>query len=241
MRKALISIAIVLVIVTVSGATAFLLKPVVDENETIYQVSTLEALLEGRYDGITTVSDLKAHGDTGLGTFDGLDGEMILCGGICYQITSDGTVRVVEDEMGVPFACVSHMDVDMSFPVEQGMNISELCTYISGELPSTDTFYVIEIEGQFEEILTRSVPKQEKPYPPLEEVLKNQTIFSFNDVNGTIVGVWCPSYLGGMNAAGFHFHFLSEDGTMGGHVLDLHISLGEVHLDDTPELLLEMG
>lgn len=240
MRKVLITIAIVLVIVAASGATAFLLRPALDENETIYQVSTLEALLEGRYDGIRAVSDLKAHGDTGLGTFDGLDGEMIMCGGVCYQIASDGTVRVVEDEMGVPFACVSHMDVDLSIPVEQAMNISELCAYISNKLPSTDTFYVMEIEGQFEEMLTRSVPKQERPYPPLEEVLENQTIFSFSEVNGTVVGIWCPPYVGEINAEGFHLHFLSEDRTMGGHVLDLQMSLGEVHLDDTPELLLEM-
>ena len=48
------------------------------EHHTIFQVSTSTAVTKGLFKGCTTVADLKAHGDFGLGTFEDLDGEMIL-------------------------------------------------------------------------------------------------------------------------------------------------------------------
>jgi acetolactate decarboxylase len=240
MGKLITVVAAVLVVACVCGAAAYLLIPMGDEGDDLYQISTLEALFEGRYDGIRDVDDLMARGDTGLGTFEGLDGEMIVYGGNCYQVTSEGVVQVAPGDLGVPFACVGYMDVDLSFEVNASMNMSELDAYISKKLPSNDTFYIIEIQGHFDNVLTRSVPKQVKPYPPLEDVIENQTKFTYNDINGTIVGIWCPSYIGEMNAAGFHFHFISEDRTMGGHLLDCEITSGILSLDDTPRIIIDM-
>ncbi|NYT12559.1 MAG: acetolactate decarboxylase [Methanomassiliicoccales archaeon] len=240
MGKLLTAVAAVTIVACVCGATAYLLLPTGHGSDDMYQISTLEALFEGRYDGVKDVDDLMACGDTGLGTFEGLDGEMIVYDGKCYQVTSDGLVQVASNDLGVPFACVGYMDVDLSFDVNTSMNMSDLEAYISERLPSNDTFYIIEIRGHFDNVLARSVPKQEKPYPPLEDVIKNQTKFTYSDIDGTIVGIWCPSYIGEMNAAGFHFHFISEDRTMGGHLLDCEISSGAVSLDDTSRLIIDM-
>jgi len=237
-----ISVAIVILIVaSACGAGVCLLTPQERDRETLYQVSTLEALMKGEYDGIRDIGDLKRHGDTGLGTFDALDGEMIFFEGTCYQITSDGQVHVVADSEGTPFACVTFMDQDIRIEIDTPMNLTELSGYLCKRFPSNDTFYVIQIEGHFQEVLTRSVPRQDKPYPPLPDVIKNQTTFTYQDIDGTIVGVWSPSYVGGINAAGFHFHFISQDRTMGGHLLDCQIGNVVAVLDETPELLLEMA
>lgn len=53
---------------------------VADFSPELFQYSTLEALLGGVYDGEVTVGELLTHGDFGLGTFNSLDGEMIILG-----------------------------------------------------------------------------------------------------------------------------------------------------------------
>jgi len=60
------------------------------KSNTLFQTSTISALLEGVYDGETTYKALKQYGDFGLGTFDGLDGEMIGLEGKFYQVKADG-------------------------------------------------------------------------------------------------------------------------------------------------------
>ena len=62
----------------------------------VYQISTMGALLDGVYDGDVTIRELLRHGDFGLGTFNGLDGEMLVLDGVCYQLRSDGSAQVAE-------------------------------------------------------------------------------------------------------------------------------------------------
>ena len=59
-----------------------------------------------------------------------------------------------------------------------------------------------------------------RPYSNLADVLKDQSVFKFKNINGTMVGFKIPSYLQGVNIPGYHFHFLSEDKKSGGHTLD---------------------
>ena len=71
-----------------------------------YQVSTLQALALGFSKSVITVKELLRHGDMGLGTFEDVDGEMIVLDGKCYRAKNDGNVVPAEDERGVPFASV---------------------------------------------------------------------------------------------------------------------------------------
>ncbi len=75
--------AIILVLLTLTGCSAAR-----NGRDTLYQVSTLSALLEGVYDGETTFAELKPHGDFGIGTFNALDGEMICVDGHTYQASA---------------------------------------------------------------------------------------------------------------------------------------------------------
>jgi len=210
----------------------------VSQRETLTQVSTIDAILNGIYDGVVTFGILREYGDFGVGTFEGLDGEMLAFDGDFYQVKADGIVYGVSDSMSTPFACVTFFDTDREETPPQGIGYGELEQFIDGILPTANIFYAVKIEGTFSYMKTRSVPGQEKPYPPLTEVTKNQPVFEFNDVEGTMVGFRCPPYVAGVNVPGYHLHFLTKSKDAGGHVLDFNVGEVVVAVDYTSDFLM---
>jgi acetolactate decarboxylase len=203
------------------------------KNDIVFQVSTLGALQEGVYDGVTTMKELKAHGNFGIGTFEGLDGEMTELDGIFYQIKSDGKVYKVANDVKSPFAVITHFQADKKVVLQQPLDYKQLQENILSLLPTKNILYAVKITGTFAYIKTRSVPKQNKPYPRLVEVTKNQPTFEMKDVKGTILGYWLPDYAAGINMAGYHFHFLTDDKTGGGHLLECQLVNATVEIDYT--------
>ncbi len=202
-----------------------------DEGDIIFQTSTIDALMKGIYDGDFTFGELKKHGDFGLGTLNGLDGEMIGLDGVFYQVRSDGEVLVVPDTARTPFAAVTFFEPDKSVKLARKTGCKELESHIETLLPSKNIFYAIRVEGSFDKVRTRSVPKQKKPFPPLTEAVKRQSYFDIEDIRGTMAGFRMPEYMKDINAAGFHLHFISEDKESGGHVLDCVISDVKIEID----------
>jgi acetolactate decarboxylase len=191
--------------------------------EQAYQTSTITALLAGDYDGDVTCGELLTHGDFGLGTFDGLDGEMIVLDGVVYRAKLDGTIEVVDAAEETPFAVVTFFDND---PLNAGefsllTDLDSLKTKLNGVIDDPTLPHAIRIEGSFASLLTRSVPKQSEPYPPLTEAVKHQQERTHTNIEGTIVGFYFPQWAAGANVAGYHFHFISADKTVGGHVLGM--------------------
>jgi acetolactate decarboxylase len=209
-------------------------------NDVLYQVSTIDALLQGVYDGVLSFRELKTHGDFGLGTIDGLDGEMLALDGNYYQIKTDGIAYPVSDNLTTPFATVTHFETDESFRLEKPMNLTELEQYLDRNLPSENLFYAIRVDGNFSYLKARSVPKQKKPYPKLADAVSNQTIFEFRNVSGTLVGFRTPDYVSGINVPGYHIHFLSANRSAGGHVLELELENGTAALDTTTAFFMEL-
>ena len=80
--------------------------------DVLYQVALIQSLVQGYYDGIITVGELKQHGDTGIGTFEGLNGEMIVLDGTVYQAVADGSITIPADEETVPSGSVTFFDTD---------------------------------------------------------------------------------------------------------------------------------
>jgi len=210
------------------------------DRDVLFQASTLDALMVGVYDGDITYAELKDQGDFGIGTFESLEGEMVAVDGRFYQVKTDGKAYIVSDEALAPFAMVTFFDADLEAQPEEGLDYDELKDYIDGILPSQNIFYAVKLEGEFEYVKARSVPAQEKPYPPLSDVIEKQSVFEFNDVGGTMVGFWCPSYIEGINAPGYHLHFITADNSAGGHVLELRLSDVTVYIDETPVLDMEL-
>ncbi len=190
------------------------------DRDVLYQVSAMSLLQNGSYDGIVTAGDLKDHGDFGVGTIQGLNGEMIMLNGTIYQVTSDGVVHVVNDSTMIPFAAITYFDPDTDVQIDGYNNFSTLTAALDNKLPSKNEFYAIRIHATFPYIKVRSVPAQTKPYPPLANAVKNESVFELKNVTGTIVGIYSPLYTNGVEAPGYHFHFITDDRMEGGHVLD---------------------
>ncbi len=210
----------------------------VTNGESLVQISTIDTLLNGVYDGVMDFKTLKEYGDFGIGTFDKLDGEMAEYDGKFYQIKADGKVYPVIDTMTTPFASVTFFNIDRKMELEGGMNFEELQKYLDKMLPTANIFYAIKIQGMFSYMKTRSVPAQQKPYPPLAEVTKNQPEFEFNDVSGTIVGFRSPSYVSAINVPGYHLHFITENKDAGGHILDFKVKEATVYIDETSQFMM---
>jgi acetolactate decarboxylase len=198
---------------------------------TLTQVSTIDALLAGAYDGILTCSELSDYGDFGIGTFDRLDGEMIMKDGRIYQVRSDGTIAMPSGEVKVPFASVSHFNPDTTFVVRGETDFKCMEEIINRSTPDMNRFYSIQIRGTFESMKTRSVPPQVKPFPPLVEVIKEQPVFEMTHVTGMIVGFRCPAFLKGVNVPGYHLHFICDSLNRGGHILAFKTDSVEIDLD----------
>jgi len=91
-----------------------------------YQVSTISSLLAGGYDGDTTVGEMLRHGDFGLGTFNGVDGEMIVLDGQTYRATTDGLAHPVAPTELTPFAVVVPFHPQSSTAVAPGQSLDQL-------------------------------------------------------------------------------------------------------------------
>ena len=206
----------------------------------MFQVSTINALLEGVYEGDTTFEALREYGDFGIGTFNHLDGEMQAVDGEFYQLKSDGRAYPVDDEMQTPFAVVTFFEVDKSVTLDEPLDYEELQHFLDGLVPTENIFHAIKIQGDFAFVKTRSVPRQEKPYRPLTEVVESQPTFEFHDVAGTLVGFRYPRYAAGVNVPGHHFHFITTDKKAGGHVLDCRPQHVTVEVDYTPDFYMEL-
>jgi acetolactate decarboxylase len=201
----------------------------IDDN--VSQVSTINALMMGDYDGKITLEELSSLGDTGIGTFDKLDGEMVLLDGVFYQIRADGSVVKPDGSFTSPFACVSFFEEDFCLSLPHGASMADALKMIDAAAKNKNLFLTVKIQGTFQKVKARSVPPQKKPYPPLAEVAKKQSVFEFKDIKGTIVGFRCPDFVKGINVPGYHLHFISADGKKGGHVLDFTLEEGDADAD----------
>jgi acetolactate decarboxylase len=205
-------------------------NPVAITSNVVFQYSTLSALLEGVYDGEMTVGELKRQGNYGIGTFNALDGEMVLYKGECYKVTSDSKVFKVDDTEKTPFAAVCSFVPDTVIKIDQVLKLINLEHYIDSVVPSKNLLYAYEISGSFDSILIRSVPKQDKPYKRLIEAFKNQRVYSFTQQEGMLFGYKFPLFLKDVNMDNYHLHYLSNDKTKGGHLLNCMLSKGTVSI-----------
>ena len=201
------------------------------QKDTVMQLSTIDALLAGAYDGDLSCRELLKHGSMGIGTFDGLAGEMIVVDSQVYQVKADGKVYRPEMSTTTPFAAVCHFEPDSRLSVPEDLDYQGVKDLLDKAAPNENVFVAIRIKGKFRTMHTRSVPAQTKPYPKLAEVAKNQPEFKMKDLSGTIVGFRCPPYVTGIGVPGYHLHFLSEDLKSGGHILGFTTLAAEAEID----------
>lgn len=190
-----------------------------NETSGVYLCAPINALVEGIYEEKIPFTEIKKHGDFGLGTFDHLDGEMIMLDGQIFQVLADGRVEAVSDEALTPFACVTFFKPEKEAVLSGEQEYDDFLGWLEALLPSPNLFYALRIDGSFSTIKTRSVPKQEC-YRPLVEVAAEQPVFEFSNITGALAGFYTPEFMSSLSVPGMHLHFLSTDQRHGGHLLE---------------------
>jgi acetolactate decarboxylase len=202
----------------------------------VYLSAPVNGLVEGIYRARTTMAELREHGDFGLGTFNRLDGEMVILDGEIFRMDAQGRANRVDDGEQTPFACVTRYRPDTldEFSDPPGLDLFSLVARI---LPSPNMLYAVRVDGRFRNVRARSVPPQDADRP-LVEVARDQPEFDYVDLDGTMVGFHTPAFLGGVAVPGLHLHFLSADHSRGGHVLHCDPGPVTVGIQHVPQLIM---
>lgn len=196
------------------------------EQDALTQVSTIDALLEGYYDGFIDILDLKAKGDFGIGTVHALDGELIVLDGRFFHIKIDGKAYELSDSDKTPFADVTFFKAQSSFNIKEALLMPELYSFLDNKMISDNVFSAVKITGTFKKITVRSVPKQEKPYKKLKAIVKTgQKVYEYENVTGTIIGFKSPEFVSKIGVPGYHFHFIDNEFKFGGHLLSVETDI----------------
>lgn len=211
------------------------------EPHVLFQASTIGALLDGGFEGDLTFAELAEHGDLGLGTLNHLDGEMVALDGEFFRADVDGRLNRVADDEKTPFAVVTRFEptAEVRLPDEE-LAHEELLERLDALVPAGASSCAIRLDGRFDLVRARSVPRQEPPYRPLTEVVADQHVFELTGVEGTMVGFRFPTYVEGIEVAGYHLHFASADRRRGGHVLGSRSHGLRVRLDPSDDLHVEL-
>ena len=210
----------------------------------IYQVSTLQALALGYSRAVIKVKELLEHGEIGLGTFEDVNGEMIVVDGECFRADEEGVVWKADPEMGVPFASVAKAGQSPNFDVGDVPNIEKLKEQLTIKIEEDfglNSMHVARIDGRFTKVCARSESPYRSHHVDLKDILsETQKDFVFEDIAGTMVCIYYPDYMDGINAPGWHVHFLSEDRKNGGHVFDLQIASANITLTKLNQIEIQL-
>ena len=199
---------------------------VLEAKDTLFQVSTVTGLEHGIFYPVVTVGELKQHGNVGVGAFEAMDGELILIDGESFNAMYDGKVVPVDDQTPITYSAVAFFNANRTVLLQNVASYELLRQHIEKFLPNRNIFYVFKIYGTFNYLRVRSTAKQGEPYPGVAGVVKNQSVFEFTNLKGTLLGFRCPTYIQGIYAPGFHLHFISDDRQKGGHLLEANLAEG---------------
>lgn len=209
------------------------------DDHALFQASTVSALLDGAYEGDLSFAELSREGDTGIGTLNGLDGEMIAIDGRFFRADVNGDINEIEPEQRTPFAVVARFEADRELRIDEPVDLAALEELLDRDRSGAPVA-VYRIEGRFRSVKARSVPRQEPPYRSLSEVVGDQNVFELGPAEGFLIGFRFPVWAEGVEIGGYHFHFVDSDFSRGGHLLDLVMESGTVLVQHADDLHIEL-
>lgn len=205
---------------------------VTEKSDMFYHYSVWYAFVNKIFDGNLTAKELKTKGDIGLGSYDRLDGELIMLDGVLYRATEDGKVTEAKDTDKIVYANAAFFDTEKTFKIAKIENYASLRAKINEQLPSKNLFYAFKIHGDFKKMKCGGLHKQEKPFKNgLDVLIPNRPIFERENFKGTMVGFFCPEFIGDINVKAYHLHFVSDDKKFAGHVMEFEAENLEVEID----------
>jgi acetolactate decarboxylase len=208
----------------------------------MYQYSIIDALLAGVFDGNLTLGKLKTKGDFGIGTFNRVDGELIVDQGTVYKISYDGSIHEMPDTDSTSIAFVKFFKADTSFTISgKTVTLDQIEKQLMAGLPANE-MYAIRMKGDFSKLTSRAPGAATKPYPTLKDHLATkQFLFNLSNTSGVVVGFLLPGYLAKVNVPGFHFHYLADDHKSGGHIFDFTTNNLTIEIDKIQGYSVELN
>ena len=214
-------------------------SPLKNDNN-LFSAGFASGFIGGLYDNWYPYKELEKHGDFGIGAPGHLDGELLLLNGKIYQTQSTGKTTLVADTGKLPYAVVCFFKAKKVYKHAGALSKTALYSFLDSLLSNQNGIYAIHITGKFKSIKTRAFPPVEKPYLPLASMLNRQQFFEHNDITGDLVGFRIPTFMEGAHISGYHFHFLSEDKTAGGHLIDLNMENITIEIDTLTNYTMDL-
>ncbi|TLV03526.1 acetolactate decarboxylase [Dyadobacter luticola] len=210
------------------------------EKDFMYQYSIIDALMAGVFDGDLTIGQLKNKGDFGIGTFNRVDGELMMNAGLVYRTKFDGSVEEVSDEDSTSAAFIKFFSADTVIILnDKNLTYEKIQQYLSEKL-NPNEIYALRIKGRFTTMTTRAEKPAKPPYTSLPEHLKtNQTVFDLKNSEGICNGFLLPPYLARTNVPGFHMHYLANDHKAGGHIFSFTTDSVTIEIDKAKGFTIE--
>jgi acetolactate decarboxylase len=203
----------------------------------VFLSAPIDALMKGCYEENMSLSELKRHGNFGLGTFNNLDGEMVMLDGTVYQLKEDGFAHKMDDTVETPFSCVTFFSPTTVEEIDRELEYVEFKNLLDRLIPSENMFFALRIDGDFSYIRVWSVPKQES-HRPISEV--KPAVFEYHNVKGTLAGFFTPRFIKSLLNPGYHLHFLTDDRLHGGHLDQCRLNRLSIGLQIIPRLELNL-
>lgn len=208
--------------------------------DTVTVVSLLDDFKKGAYEGRISFAELLQHGRFGIGTVDGLDGEMMILNGRVYRFDVAGKASVLDPTNTTPSATVTFFEPDTKFDVGE-LSDDVFRKTMDWKRPPGVGLVAFRITGLFDVVKTRSVPRQSQPYRPLSAVATNTVESEWRDTAGTMIGFYFPDALKDVNWPGYHLHFIDKERERGGHVLSFKLRQGRIDMDPCSALYVMMA
>lgn len=190
-----------------------------NDDSRVVQIGTYDSLTLPNYDGLAPINSVWKGQTLGLGTFDHLDGELVLVGGAMYRISTDGTPQRIDGTQSTPYFQAINFRPDSSGPVPPGTTCANLMNAVNDLAKTNSGVIAVRVRGTFTDLVTRSVPAQATPYKPLGEVVAKQTLFPLGARKAVLVGFRTGPDFAGVGAPGLHLHGVTADRAAGGHVI----------------------
>lgn len=238
MIRNLWSLRLVLVLIIILSMTGILHGDETNSSSVLYQAGSFAIFEKGEYSEVFSIDEMNHLGNFGVGGFEDMDGELLQLDGTVYQITKDGLVNTPPGDTGVCFGNTLNFTPESSYTIQETSTLEELYAVIKESLPDPEQIYAVRVDGPFTNLSFRSISIQEKPYPPLSAVIDNQSIFHLENATGTIAGFWFPNWMDGVNYAGFHLHFITDERDAGGHILTAESGVNTLSIQQVSQLNL---
>jgi len=205
-----------------------------------FQAGTLSSLMDGHFGGDATIGEILEHGDLGIGTVQHLGGELVIVDGEAFVVDGHGVVSAVLPDTPTPFAVVCRFSPLAEIELSGPLGLSGLRDCLDAAISVPLSVLAVRVDGEFADLVLRSVHAQHPPYPSLLEVTEHQTEWTVRSSVGSLVGFRFPNQAAGVEVPGYHFHFISDDRSVGGHVLGLTLVSGLASVDGVDDLHVEL-